>query len=55
MSNKITSLVTSYLDYKRGLGFQMTAESVYLNAHIAIRTLLLLAISTISLSRKLFR
>ena len=32
MSNKITSLVTSYLDYKRGLGFQMTAEAVYLNA-----------------------
>ena len=32
MSNKITSLVTSYLNYKRGLGFQMTAEAVYLNA-----------------------
>ena len=32
MSNKITSLVTSYLGYKRGLGFQMTAEAVYLNA-----------------------
>lgn len=32
MSNKITSLVTAYLDYKRGLGFQMTAEAVYLNA-----------------------
>ena len=32
MSNKITSLIMSYLDYKRGLGFQMTAEAVYLNA-----------------------
>ena len=32
MNNKITSLVTSYLGYKRGLGFQMTAEAVYLNA-----------------------
>ena len=32
MSNKITFLVTSYLNYKRGLGFQMTAEAVYLNA-----------------------
>lgn len=32
MSNKISSLVTSYLDYKHGLGFQMTGEAVYLNA-----------------------
>ena len=32
MSNKITSLVESYLNYKRGLGFQLIAEAVYLNA-----------------------
>lgn len=32
MSNRITSLVKAYLDYKHHLGFQMTAESSFLNA-----------------------
>ena len=31
MSNRITSLVKAYLDYKHHLGFQMTAESSFLN------------------------
>ncbi len=32
MKNKISTLVESYLGYKHSLGFQMTAESVYLRA-----------------------
>lgn len=32
MSNRITSLVESYLEYKHRLGFQMKAEGKYLNA-----------------------
>lgn len=32
MSNKITSLVELYLEYKHRLGFQMTAEASFLNA-----------------------
>ena len=32
MNNRITALVSSYLDYKHRLGFQMTGEASYLNA-----------------------
>ena len=32
MSNRISSLVEAYLEYKHGLGFQLVGEAVYLKA-----------------------